>query len=377
VQSLESLVFLSVAAACYLTAWAWAVMLVDAIRRRHVAGTLVLALAGAASGYLALYGGGAFPFRPLVYLPIAVVASAAYYVLVPRTQDDWKWRKRRKEDARQVALHLILISGAVLFSLPYVWMVLTSLKPDDAIFAHPTSLPDPWKWSNYPKMFLFLEAVLGKIRTGYGSLFVLNTLQVTTLSMAGTLISSTLVAYAFARLRWPGRDVLFMVLLATMMLPAAVTMIPRFLIFKQLGWIDTLLPLWVPSFFATAFDVFLLRQFMLSIPRDLEEAATIDGCGYFTIYWRVMLPLLKPAIAALAILGFMGTWNDFMGPLIYVSSPEMLTGSYALQLFQSNNSGEWALLLAASTLWTLPVVMLFFFAQRAFIEGITLTGMKN
>ena len=376
-QSLESLVYLRVAVASYLTAWGWGVMLVDAIRRRHVVGALVLAVTGAASGYLALYGGGAFPLRPLVDLPIAIVNSAVYYLLVPRTQVDWKWRKRRKEDARQVALHLVLLTGAVLFALPYVWMVLTSLKPDDAIFTHPASLPDPWKWSNYPKMFLFLEAVLGKIRTGYGSLFVLNTLQVTTLSMAGTLISSTLVAYAFARLRWPGRDVLFMVLLATMMLPAAVTMIPRFLIFKQLGWIDTLLPLWVPSFFATAFDVFLLRQFMLSIPRDLEEAATIDGCGYFTIYWRVMLPLLKPAIAALAILGFMGSWNDFMGPLIYVSSPEMLTGSYALQLFQSNNSGEWALLLAASTLWTLPVVMLFFFAQRAFIEGITLTGMKN
>jgi multiple sugar transport system permease protein len=185
------------------------------------------------------------------------------------------------------------------------------------------------------------------------------------------------VAYAFARLRWPGRDILFLVLLGTMMLPGAVTMIPRFIIFKELGWVDTLLPLWVPSLFANAFDVFLLRQSLLTLPADLEDAAKIDGCGYFTIYWRIMLPLVKPAIAAIAIMHFLGTWNDFMGPLIYISSPDRMTGSYALRLFQSANSGEWALLLAAATLWTLPVVVLFFFAQRAFIEGIALTGMKN
>src|SRR5262249_28106299 len=156
----------------------------------------------------------------------------------------------------------------------------------------PSSLPQVWMWSNYPRTFHFLEFVLGRVSTGYGSLFVLNTLQVTSLTLACGLLSSSLVAYAFARLRWPGRDVLFLVLLGTMMLPAAVTMVPRFLIFKYLGWIDTLLPLWAPSLFAGAFEVFLMRQFMLTIPRELEEAAVIDGCSYFTIFWRVIMPLL-------------------------------------------------------------------------------------
>jgi multiple sugar transport system permease protein len=376
-KSLEAIVFVGVAAACYLTAWAWSVMLADTVRRRHWAGMAALAAAGAAAVYLGLKGPLAFPARPLLYLPLALAASGLYYVAIPSRLDDWKWRKRRREDARQAGLHLVLLTGCVLFSLPYLWMVLTSLKPDDAIFKNPNSLPEVWMWSNYPRTFQFLETSLGRISTAFGTLFVANTLHVTALSMAGMLFSSSMVAYSFARLRWPGRDVLFMVLLGTMMLPAAVTMIPRFIIFKELGWVDTFLPLWVPSLFANAFDVFLLRQFLLGIPTDLEDAAKIDGCGYWTIYWRVMLPLVKPALAALAIMHFLGTWNDFMGPLIYLSSPEKMTGSYALRLFQSASGGEWALLLAASTLWTVPVILLFFFAQRAFIQGIALTGMKN
>lgn len=376
-KSLEAFQFAAVIAGCYGTTWAWAVMVADAWRRRHMGGLGVLLLAGAATLLLSFYGPLAFPTRPLVYLALTAAAAGGYYTLIPLRRDDWKWRKLRAHDRQQVVLHLVLVSGCVLFALPYAWMVLTSLKPDDSIFKNPTSLPTQWMWSNYPRTFQFLEVALGRISTGFGSLFVLNTLQVTVLSLASMLLSSSMVAYSFSRLRWPGRDVLFMVLLGTMMLPAAVTMIPRFLIFQKLGWVDTLQPLWVPSLFASAFDVFLMRQFMLSLPNELEEAAKIDGCSYFTIYWRIMLPLLKPAIAALAILHFLGSWNDFMGPLIYISSPEKMTGSYALQLFQSANSGEWALLLAAATLWTLPVVLLFFFAQRAFIQGIALTGMKN
>jgi multiple sugar transport system permease protein len=161
------------------------------------------------------------------------------------------------------------------------------------------------------------------------------------------------------------------------MLPAAVTMIPTFLIYKALGWVDTLRPLWFGGLFGGAFNVFLLRQFFLTIPNDLEDAAKIDGCGYFTIYWRIMLPLIKPALAALAILHFMGSWNDFMGPLIYISSPALMTGSYALQLFRSAHTAEWALLTAAATLWTIPVLALFFCTQRYFIQGITLTGIKG
>lgn len=373
-QSIQSLVFLGITVIGYAAAWAWAVMLVDACRRR--AAPWVLALIAAGVGAAVVYRATS---TMLLGLPVAVAGAAAYYFAVVRSDRDWRLLKQRKEDARQVVLHLVLLTGAVAFAVPYLWMVLTSLKPDQAIFTDPLGLPDPWKWSNYPRAFAFLETALGRIRTGFGSLFALNTLEVTALSMASMLLSSTLVAYSFARLRWPGRDLLFLVLLGTMMLPGAVTLIPRFIIFKELGWVDTLLPLWVPSLFASAFDVFLLRQFLMTIPTELEDAAKIDGCGYFTIYWRVMLPLIKPAIAALAIMHFLNTWNDFMGPLVYVSSPAKMTGSYALRLFQSSNAatGEWAMLLCAATMWTLPVVLLFFFAQRAFIEGITLTGMKN
>lgn len=374
----NALVALLTVAAVYLTAWGWGVMVADAWRRRHMPGLAVLLGLGAAALVLSLRGTLPYPLRPLAFLPVAAVPAALYYALVPLRTDDWKWRKLRREDSRQAMLHLILVTGGLMFALPFFWMVMTSLKPDDSIFRDPTSLPRVWMWINYPKTFAFLENAIGHFRTTFGMLFALNTLQVTALSMAGIIASSTMVAYSFGRLRWPGRDILFSVLLGTMMLPGAVTMIPRFLIFKQLGWVDTLLPLWVPAWFATSgFDVFLLRQFFMTLPSDLEDAAKLDGCGYFTIYWRIMLPLIKPAIAAVAIFTFLATWNDFMGPLIYVYSPWNMTGSYALRLFQSANGSDWAMLLAASSLWTLPVVLLFFFAQRAFIEGITLTGMKN
>jgi multiple sugar transport system permease protein len=287
---------------------------------------------------------------------------------------DWERRKQRRELARQFVLHSILLTGAVVFAAPFLWLVTTSLKPDDQIFAHPTALPHPVMWSNYPKTLEFLEQAL-PVGTWHGLRFVLNTLYVAGLSLAAILFSSSLVAFSFARLRWPGRDLMFGLVLATMMLPHAVTMIPQFLIYKGLGWIDTLTPLWFGGLFGGAFNVFLLRQFFLTIPNDLEDAAKIDGCGFFAIYSRIMLPLIKPALAAVAIMHFLGTWNDFMGPLIYVSSPVKMTGSYALQLFRSAHTAEWSLLMAAATLWTIPILLLFFFTQRYFIQGITLTGM--
>ena len=161
-------------------------------------------------------------------------------------------------------------------------------------------------WKNYPDALKFLPP-----ETHYGLVFLKNTLLVSVLSILGTLLSSSMVAYSFARLRWPGRDALFMVLLATMMLPEAVTMMPLFLIFRSLGWIDTLKPLWVPSFFGSAFNIFLLRQFFMGIPTELEDAASIDGCSYYGIFWRIMLPQIKPALAAMTIMAFMGAWNNF------------------------------------------------------------------
>ncbi|HPC16124.1 MAG TPA: ABC transporter permease subunit [Candidatus Hydrogenedentes bacterium] len=207
--------------------------------------------------------------------------------------------------------------------------------------------------------------------------YVKNSLILVVLNIAGQLLGSSLVAFSFARLRWPARDFCFMLVLATLMIPAQVTMIPVFLIFKSLGWYNTLKPLWVGSFFGSAFYIFLLRQFMKGIPSDLEDGAKIDGCGYLGIYAWIIVPLIKPALAAIAIFTFMGTWNDFMGPLIYLNDQRLYPlslGLFALQVFQLGNYG---LMMAASVLMTLPVIALFFAAQRHFIQGVTLTGIKG
>ncbi|HHX40791.1 MAG TPA: ABC transporter permease subunit [Armatimonadetes bacterium] len=205
--------------------------------------------------------------------------------------------------------------------------------------------------------------------------YVGNSVYLVILNILGQVLACSLVAYAFARLRFYGRDILFAILLATMMLPGQVTMIPVFLIFKSLGWYDTLKPLWVGAWFGSAFFIFLLRQFFLSIPTDLEDAAKIDGCGFFGIYWRILFPLVRPALATVAIFTFMSTWNEFMGPLIYIGRQELSPLALGLFQFRSEHGGEWGMMMAASTLMTLPVVVIFFLAQRYFIQGVTLTGM--
>ena len=379
--------------------------------------------------------------RPLKYFTVFALALAGLYMAFlagPKRVTDWKRIKQRKEYARKAVFHLVLLTGSAVFIMPFAWLVTTSVKEEDQIFKYPPvwiptqqvkinldghrrglstfetagrsvkvaeisefqdgrkkirvlpGEPDAGrtfiverselskvrkfapKWENYSDALEFLPE-----ETHKGLIYVWNTVYITLLSILGTLMSSSLVAYSFARLRWPGRDALFLVLLSTMMLPGAVTMIPVFLVFRALGWVDTLKPLWVPSFFAGAFSVFLLRQFFLTIPTDLEDAAKIDGCSYFGIYWRVMLPLIKPALAALTIMTFMGSWNNFMGPLIYINSPEKMPLAYALQLFQTAHGAEFGLLMAASTLVMLPVLIVFFFTQRYFIQGITLTGIKQ
>ena len=241
----------------------------------------------------------------------------------------------------------------------------------DSDYLSPSLVP-ALRWKNYSDALRFLPD-----EYNFGVVPLVNTIIVTVLSILGTVLSSSLVAFSFARLRWPGRDVMFGIVLATMMIPGAVTMLPVFLIFRALGWVDTLTALWAPSFFAGAFSVFLLRQFFLTIPGELEDAAKIDGCSYFAIYWRVMLPLVKPALAALTVMTFMGGWNNFMGPLIYINSPEKMTLAYALQLFQGAHGGEPGMMMAAATLVTIPVIAIFFGAQKYMIEGVTLTGIKG
>jgi multiple sugar transport system permease protein len=226
------------------------------------------------------------------------------------------------------------------------------------------------RWQNYPEAFSFMPP-----ETNNGLVYLKNTMIIVFFSVVGTILSSAIVAYAFSRMQFPGRNLLFGIMLSTMMLPGAVTLLPQFLIFRGLGWIDTLYPLWAPAFFASAFNVFMLRQFFSGIPMELEDAAKIDGCSYLKTFWSVMLPQIKPALAVIAIWTFMGAWNNFMGPLIYVSSPEQMPLSYALQLFQSDRGGEPGLLMAVATLSILPIVLLFFFAQKYFIEGVQLSGL--
>ncbi len=197
------------------------------------------------------------------------------------------------------------------------------------------------------------------------------------LNILGNVFSCSLVAYAFARLQWPGRNLSFGVMLATMMIPPQVTMIPYFLIVKHLGWYNTLKPLWVVSFFGNAFNIFLLRQFMKGIPRDLEDAARMDGCNFLQIYWYVIMPLIKPTLACIAIFTFMGVWNDFMGPLVYLADQRLYPLSLGLYAFNVQAGANYGMMMAGSLLMTLPVVVIFFFAQKYFIQGVTLTGMKG
>jgi multiple sugar transport system permease protein len=196
------------------------------------------------------------------------------------------------------------------------------------------------------------------------------------LNIAGALASGSLAAYSFSRLHWPGRNFCFTLLLATMMIPGQLTMIPHFLIMRWLGWYNTLYPLWVGSFFASAFNVFLLRQFMKGIPRDLEDAARIDGCGFLRTYWHVALPLVRPTLTAIAIFTFMGTWNDFMGPLVYLSDQRLYPLSFGLYALNVQSNAATGMMMAGSLLMTLPIIVIFFFAQRFFLQSVAFSGVK-
>lgn len=265
---------------------------------------------------------------------------------------------------------LILLGAALLFLMPLFWMISTSLKPKEQIFTYPLVwLPDPPQWANYSKAlnnpsFKFL-------------LFLQNSLYYAITATIGTVISCALVAYAFARLRWWGRDVWFVITLSTMMIPGPVVLIPLFLIFKDIGWVGSFKPLIVPAFLGSPFFIFLLRQFFLTIPMDLSDAARIDGASDWGIFWRVILPLTQPALATVALFTFLGCWNDFLGPLIFLNDGNKYTLAVGLAAFRGQYRTQWDLMMAAATVITLPIVVIFFFAQKRFIQGITLTGMKG
>lgn len=269
---------------------------------------------------------------------------------------------------KQFLGYLIAITAAFLFLLPLFWMISSSLKPNYQVLQFPPQwLPKPIRWQNYPEALTYVP---------FGR-YAINTLFVTIMTMVGHILSSTMVAYGFARLRAPGKNFLFMLLLATMMLPYPVTMIPVYVGFNTLGWINTFRPLIVPAFFGNAFYIFLMRQFFLTIPPDLEDAGRIDGASTWQIIWYIILPVVKPAIATVGIFTFQSTWNDFLPPLIYLHDQSKYTLSLGLSFFRSNYDVKWAYLMAASLAVTLPVILVFFVAQRTFIEGITLTGLKG
>ena len=320
----------------------------------------------------------------------------------------------------QIIIYFVLIGGALLFSMPLLWMLSTALKPIEQTM----SMPPSWLPFRYyvqvdgqktavklrrkigvkpEKMKIELEPEAGGKKfivpvksverevefrwenfadaikaMRYFPKYLRNTLLLCFLTVAGTVISSSLAAYGFSRIMWRGRDKVFLILLATMMIPFPVIMVPMYCLFRYLGLIGTLTPLWIGSFCAGAFNVFLLRQFFIGLPQSLSDAARIDGCNELQIFWHVILPMSKPALMVVGLFQFMATWNDFLGPLLYLTDQKDYTLALGLQFFQSQSGGtEWNYLMAASALIVIPVIILFFFTQKSFIEGISTTGVKG
>ena len=270
---------------------------------------------------------------------------------------------------RQSAWHVILGGLSVCFALPLLWMLSSALKENQEIFRIPVQwFPETFLWGNFIEVLNY---------PGYPFFqFFRNSVFYAGMVTVGTVLSCSLVGYGFARLRFPGRGFLFSLTLATMMVPYIVTFIPTFLLFKNLGVLGTYIPLIAPAFFAEAFFIFMMRQFFRGLPRELDDAARVDGAGEFRIFWQIMLPLVKPAMVVMAVFTFVWTWHDFFRPLIYLNDSRQFTLALGLAEFTGLYTSQWHLLMAASTVVIAPVLVLFLFAQRYFIEGITLTGIK-
>lgn len=273
---------------------------------------------------------------------------------------------RRRSLPATLLVHGLLLAGAFLSALPFLWMITTSLKPAGALYQPPLLYPTHFEWQNYANAWRAAP---------FPRFFLNSAIMAVGITVAQTLLSA-LAGYAFARLRFPGRNVLFLLVLGTMMIPFPITLIPNFLTVANLGWLDTYQALIVPRA-VSAFAIFLFRQFFLSIPREYEEAASIDGAGHATIFWRIVMPLSTPVMAASAIFSFLFAWNDFLWPLIVTTTTEMRTVQLGLAVFQGQYGTFWTLLMAAAVLVTLPAVIAFLFAQRRFIEGITSGGLKG
>ena len=264
--------------------------------------------------------------------------------------------------------YAFLLALGFLFMLPFFWMLSTAFKEPRQVFSYPIQwIPNPIVWTNFRDAWTVIPF----------NTFLWNTVVITFFSLFGQTLSSALAAFAFARIPFKFRDILFVVLLATMMLPPQVTLIPTFLIFARLDWINTFKPLIVPAYFGVPFYIFLLRQFFLTIPMDLEDAAFVDGCGRLRIFWSVFVPLAKPAFATVMIFAFLATWNDFFGPLIYINSTRKMTMTLGLSMMRDAHSTEWTWMMSIAILMVLPCLALFFIFQDYFVEGITMSGIKG
>lgn len=278
-------------------------------------------------------------------------------------------KKLVRSGSLNLVRYTVLILVGALFVVPFYWMVSTSFKtPGQAYLFPPAWIPDPISVDSYRSLWGTSVPF---------NLFIRNTVVIVIFSVIGTLLSCTLVAFAFARLKWWGRDVWFIVLLATLMLPYQVIMIPVYVIFRKLGWLDTYLPLIVPTFLGNPFYIFLIRQFFLTIPNDLEDAARVDGASSLRILLQIFLPNSKPVLLTVMLFAFVGSWNDFFGPLLYLRKLEQMTVSVGLSMFAGYRSPNWPAITAASTLSVLPIVLIFILFQRYFVKGIVLTGMKG
>ena len=269
----------------------------------------------------------------------------------------------------KISIYFLLVIGSVIMIIPLLWMIRSSFMGMQQIFIFPPEwIPTPWVFTNYPEALTTVPFIQ----------YFLNTITILIPSVLGTLVTASMAAFAFARLKWPGKNFVFAVLMTTLMLPYAVTLIPTFLIWAKLGLINTYWPLILPKWFGGGiFYIFLLRQFFLTIPTELEEAATIDGANPLQIFWHIIIPLSRPALITVGIFSALAEWNDFLGPLIYLNDSRKFTIALGLAEFTGLYSSQWHLLMAASTVVIIPVVILFFFAQRYFIEGIALTGTKG
>jgi multiple sugar transport system permease protein len=281
----------------------------------------------------------------------------------------WRSKTTRRRILATVT-HVILIAGSIAVLIPLAWMLSTSLKPTTQVSKWPPIwIPNPIMWSNYVHAMVIFPVSF--------AVFVRNSVILSLGQSVGTVLSNMIVAYAFARLRFRGREILFLIVLGTMMLPGQVTMIPLFILFSKLGWVNTYYPLIVPAFFGGAYFVFLLRQFYTTIPRELDDAARIDGCGIMGVFFRIILPLSKPALGISAIFSFSWAWNDFLGPLIYLSKMETFPLALALSYLKSTYRVLWSELMVTSFIAMIPPLILFFVAQRYYIQGIVITGVKG